>query len=360
MKKFNNNLVKIAKFISPIWKIFGLFDKSLLQESNYYSTILVIDLHLIGDIVLLTPLLRALRNKYPESKLCLLAGYWAEDVLLNTNLVDEIIRFNAPWVIKGQGFKSIWIIYKVIQNLRNTVWELGIEVRGDIRQILLMYLLKTKRRLGFDFTGGGELLTDVISDRPELIHVLDHHYQISEYLNLGANRDQFLPKLILSSNEKIKVANESSYTGLHLGASIKLKRLPLQQIDKLLNKFAVEDVKLIIFLSNDQDDIKFYLTNKIKMLNNSNIKFWSGNLRDFIVQLSKSTHLYAMDSGPAHIAAALNVPVTIFYGPTLPIFFKPNGNNVWVLENKSVSCRPCDQRKCTNEIYQNCMLNLIQ
>jgi ADP-heptose:LPS heptosyltransferase len=77
-----------------------------------------------------------------------------------------------------------------------------------------------------------------------------------------------------------------------------------------------------------------------------------GELVAFLPLLDK---FYAMDSGPAHLAAALGVDTTVFFGPHLSRAVRPMGRKVVVVERADVPCRPCDQHRCTNPHFQQCL-----
>lgn len=356
MKPINKKLKRISKLFTPVW-----FLLSLMRRQSDTSTapreILIFDFHLIGDIVMLTPLLKAIKCAYPNARLVLVAGSWAKEILVGTRLVDEIIPFSAPWVKYGQGFKGLWSCFKLVNVLRETTWDLGIEVRGDIRQILMLWLVGAKRRVGFDFTGGAPLLTDVVSDDGSLTHITDHHQRICKYLEIWNNDEQYYPFLSLTSDEQQKADLISPYVAFHFGASMPLRRLPAGEVVELLSKFELSQTKLTVFLP--PDDIEF--AQILKQLPNSlqsKIEIWSGSLREFIVYISRAIHFYGMDSGPAHIASALKVPITVFFGPAESEYVRPVGESIEIMSKPGVSCRPCNQVKCTNNVDQYCMQGL--
>ena len=69
---------------------------------------------------------------------------------------------------------------------------------------------------------------------------------------------------------------------------------------------------------------------------------------------------YAMDSGPAHLAAALGIDTTVFFGPHLSRAVRPTGRHVTVVERRDIPCRPCDQRRCTNQNHQECLTQVVR
>ena len=111
-----------------------------------------------------TSTLQAIRRGFENSKITLLAAPFAKDLKENIPWVDKLITFRCPWSpmfrdYSLQSFKDAW---KTLTRLRTDKYDLAIDLRGDFRNILFMYLTGAKRRVGYDITGGGCLLTDVV------------------------------------------------------------------------------------------------------------------------------------------------------------------------------------------------------
>ena len=108
--------------------------------------------YLIGDIVLLIPFLEVLILKHPNAKINLVCGSWAKNILkFKKNIYEriEITEFNAPWVTKSSS-TNIFILFKIILHLRRTYWDLTYDMRGDLRNSLILFLLRNKYRVGFN------------------------------------------------------------------------------------------------------------------------------------------------------------------------------------------------------------------
>ena len=356
MKPINRKLARLAKLLTPLWYVLKPFgpQKAPTQPP---SSILVFDFHLIGDIVMLTPLLQSLKTAYPQARLVLVAGAWAKEILHGTDLVDEIILFAAPWVKYKQGWGGIVSCYRLVKQLRQQTWDLGIEVRGDIRQILLLWLTGAKRRVGFDFTGGGALLTDVVFDDGVMAHLTEHHRRICEHLGIWQSNEKYLPFLKLTPVEEVQAQNVAPFIGFHFGASLPLRRLPPVEIVTLISKFDDSDARLLVFATAESNGIEAVL-NQLPLNIRLKIELWSGSLREFIVVASRATHCYVMDSGPAHIVTALGVPTTVFFGPADPMLVRPIGFDIEILRKADLNCRPCDQVNCKNQVFQHCMQGL--
>jgi heptosyltransferase II len=361
VKVMNGRLVKVARHLDILWGALGrMFLRSRCSTPvTDVKSILIVDLHLVGDIVMLIPLLQAVRRRYAFAKITLIAGPWAVPILMGANLVDELIPFTAPWVKKTQWMRAVSDCLALIGNLRKRKWDIGVDVRGDIRQIIILALSGSQRRIGFDFTGGAALLTDVVPDDGIIHHILDHHQRIARAMDAW-NEDKFLPRIWLTSDESLAVANEPSFIGFHFGASLSLRRLPPSEAAMLIRIFERDVRQLVLFSAPDLEEYIIAVIRLIPVELADRIQIWKGDLREMCVKISSASLMITMDSGPGHIAAALERETVVVFGPNLPKYTGPQGENVRFLEDADVLCRPCDQHSCSNPVFQACMLGLVK
>jgi len=353
MKNFNKRKKKIGLLIDKLLVSPIFFNKKNHQIINNKS-IIIFDFHRIGDIVLLTALLISIRKKYKSYKITLVSGKCSQAILKNNpGIIDELIIFDAPWVTGNYSLSSIIKILKLIKNLKTKKYEYGIEVRGDLRQILLMHMCGVMKIVGFLFTGGKYLVTNPVPYNDSCKHLIDFHRQIASYLNCPI--DNFVPKIWLSQTEKKKAAHYKSkqdiIIGIHPGASNKLKMLPQSTIIDVINKLSKKNWELLIFQGPQEkryvDEIKQNTDAKISVINT--------DLRELIIHIASCSLVLSMDSACGHIATALNIPTVVIFGPAQEEFCKPIGNNVDIVKIDDVPCRPCNQKKCSHHHYHFCM-----
>lgn len=332
--------------------------KSQLPLKKSPERILILDLHLIGDMVWLTPLLRAIRSKFPSAHIGLVCGTWGVDIIgKHSNLVDEFIFFNAPWAKKTKKyFNGLKDLFGVILYLRKSKWDLAIEVRGDFRQIFILWLTKAGALIGWDFTGGGPLLTDVMKDSHNFKHIIDHHKAIAVVLDAFQPCDAYVPFIALTEEERKNALNIVPYIGVHLGASNHLRQFELPEAISLIDTLISRNERPItIFNSSDfrymDELVAIYKDYKA-------VNFWSGGLRQFVICLSRVKHLYCMDSAPAHIAAAFGAEVTVFFGPADSKLVHPVGTKINIIEDMELQCRPCNQDTCSRPRFKECLSGL--
>lgn len=361
MKQHNETLVSLSRRLDPVWWLtarllrLGQYDASPVVPRS----ILLVDLHLLGDIVMLVPLLRVIRRFHPDAHIGLLAGPWSQTVLADTGLVDEFITLRAPWNIKGQGAAGIRELLWAIRAARTGSWDWGIDVRGDVRNALLLALARARRRVAYNFSGGAALLTDVVPDDGVLRHIIDHHAALASYLGMPMTEEERIPVLGFA-RESGSVRRGSRLIGFHFGASMMLRRMPLEEACALLLSFQDEDdARLILVDAPDIRTVNSALLERLPAKYASRIERWQGSLSEFMTFLRSLDQFYAMDSGPAHLAAALGVDTTVFFGPNLSLAVRPLGVEVNVVERGDLPCRPCDQHHCTNLNHQQCLTQLV-
>jgi heptosyltransferase-2 len=361
VKHHNERLYALSRRLDPVWWLTA----RLLRLGRHGTgptipqSILVVDLHLLGDLVMLVPLLRVIRRFHPDAHLGLMAGPWGRTVLADSGLVDEFITLRAPWIAKGQGAAGMKGLLRAIRTSRGRTWDWGIDVHGDVRNALLLALARAKRRVAYAFSGGAALLTDAVPDDGVLRHIIDHHAVLAEYLGMPMTAEERIPAL--GNPETIGSKSRGSrLIGFHFGASMVLRRMPLEEACSLILSFqGWQDTRLILVDAPDIRDLNSALLARLPATCAAGIERWEGTLVEFMTFLRTLDKFYAMDSGPAHLAAALGIDTTVFFGPHLSLAVRPTGRNVTVLERVDVPCRPCDQRRCTNVNYQECLTKIV-
>jgi ADP-heptose:LPS heptosyltransferase len=311
-------------------------------------------------MVMLLPLLRVIRRFHPTSHIGLMAGPWSRDILAPTGLIDEFIMLRAPWVTKGQRARGIPSVLRAIRASRSRNWDWGIDVRGDVRNALLLALARAKRRIAFNFTGGAALLTDVVPDDGQLRHIIDHHADLARYLGMPMTRDEHIPALGNPQSPVSKPFGSRRLVGFHFGASMVLRTMPLEEACALVLSYQDEgDAHLILVDAPDVSALNTALLGRLPAKIASRIERWQGSLNEFVALLRTLDKFYAMDSGPAHLAASLGIDTTVFFGPHLSLAVRPMGRKVTVIEREDLPCRPCDQHRCTNATYQKCLTEVV-
>ena len=160
-----------------------LFRRSHKIQADQVRTILVIRTAYIGDVVMTLPVLKPLRELFPGARISFLTATGAAEVLKNNPFVDEVIAYDPFWFYPS----SMRAYGKFIRQMRTRAFDLVIEARADIRDLLLLaWPLKARYRLSYDVGGGGYLLTHVVP-YPGLKHKVEYHLDLVRYLGYRGN-----------------------------------------------------------------------------------------------------------------------------------------------------------------------------
>src|SRR5258706_1993509 len=202
MRKLKPTQARIARAVDLLLTPFHAMLRASGSRpgSERPARILVVELWRLGDLVLVTPALQSLRERFPSARISLLASPESVSLLSGQDVVDEILPFAAPWIEHGYRFQR-WpwrALWRDVRRLRRLRFDVAVDLRGDFRDNLLMWLTGAMRRIGFAFAGGGSLLTQIVPDHPDC-HQADQ--ALDAVPALGARHDGFGTRLWISESE---------------------------------------------------------------------------------------------------------------------------------------------------------------
>lgn len=307
--------------------------------------ILILELWGIGDLVMMSAILRPLRERFPEGKISLLSNDFGDTLLSASGCINTFIKCNFPWtVFKGKYRAWNWdwpSLIKVIMQLRREKYDLSLDARGDIRNNLLSFLIGAKRRIGYDWTGGGYFLTDVLPHAYEKKHRVEAWIKILDHLHVEAENTR--PSLYVSEEEQREadnflvtknVGNGDLLIGIHPGAGRKVRCWPLARFAEVAHYLNDKyKARIIVFVEPQGygNDIPIH---------GEFIKAGVG-LRELKALIKRLSLLICNDSGVMHIAGAVNTKTVAIFGPGDKTRIGPYGENHEIVMDTNVSCRPC-------------------
>ena len=140
--------------------------------------ILVIRTAYIGDVVMTIPILRPLRQRFPQARITFLTAARAKAVLEGNPDLDAVLSYDPFWF-----YPTARAAYPAfMRELRRLPFDLVIEARADIRELFfLVRPLRARYKVSYDVGGGGYLLSHVVP-YPGLKHKVEYHLDIARYL----------------------------------------------------------------------------------------------------------------------------------------------------------------------------------
>ena len=257
-KNLRDNKVLIAALNGVTFLVFSipLFVERLKRPSKTAEVkrILVVELWGIGDLVLMSGVLPSLRELFPQAEIDLLAKPVASELFTGATSFNQVIGFHFPWTSfrgKYHGWRwDWWGLGRVLLSLRRKRYDLVIDARGDIRNNLLAFLSGGRRRLGYDWTGGGFFLTT----RGARATRSEHRAKAwAELLQMVGGQEEFCqPQLAVSGEEKIwaseylrqhGISPDDFIVGIHPGAGQKIRCWPLEHFAQVAASAARNSVR---------------------------------------------------------------------------------------------------------------------
>tara|TARA_Y100000310_G_scaffold343159_1_gene449503 strand:+ start:15301 stop:16320 length:1020 start_codon:yes stop_codon:yes gene_type:complete len=296
--------------------------------------ILIIKLDHIGDIITSIPSLRALKKDYPKAHISIMLRSLTKELLENCPYVDEIIVYDPLWY-RGKKTFNLFEHLRFISKLRKENYDLAIDLRGDLRNIILSYLSKAKYRLSYDIKGGDFLLTH-IGNYDDKLHIIDRNLNLLKTINIDY-KDRKLEMFISNKEKKIidnllKKNKIKKFVILHPGSGGVLKLWDNKKFSKV-GDYLAKKYNIIITGAPSES----FMCNEI--VNNMENKALNlcGELN--LMQLSeliKRAELFiSPDSGPMHIAKAVNTKLIALFGTSLSHVWGYNDKNSLIVENES-------------------------
>lgn len=308
--------------------------------------ILLIRLSSLGDVVLTTPAIRAVRNHFPEAYIAMLVAKQSADVLRENPHLNEIITFDRLAKDKDTGE-----MLRVIRHLRERKLTVAIDLQRKFRTELLMYFSGAAERVG-----QGRFCTVRVQEQGNK-HATAHYFDLLHAVGIPAG-DQRL-ELFLAESERtdatrrldIAGVNETALkVGLFPGAGWKLREWMPERFaaigDRLVAQF---NANVLVFGGQKEAEL---VQTVVDLMDAPAIPF-AGNLqiRQLAAYIEQCDLFLTNDTGPMHIAAAVQTPTVSLFGPGNHIRFQPLGTMHQTIRH-AVSCSPCKQftDKCKDNI----------
>lgn len=318
----------------------------LLNAKN----ILIVRLDHLGDILQATALPKAIKEGFSGCRMTVLTASWGEPLFRNNPFVDEVLVFDAPWFSKrryGTAGSSGFI--QCVNALKQKKFDLGVSLRGDLRENLLLSLAGIQKRIGYGVTGGGFLLTREVAYRRG-VHEQEHAKDLLK--DLGLSTDRLLPRIYLSEQEKVEFSERAKRWGLdadgrtvgfHAGAGSPSKEWPREAAGRFFEMFPAAFPGCRLVLVGTAADGAGTLPNKAAFFTDLRGKT---SVRDLCLLLPIFRCFVGPDSGPAHLASALGVPTVFLWSGTNDFEqWKPLSESARVLK-QDVPCSPCGLEVC--------------
>jgi len=319
-----------------------------LQGRAEPSRILVVKLDHLGDVILATPAIRALKERYPNAVIDVLVHPGAVAAVANHPGVHRVLTYRSPRFSRDGAADDSSRLREVARTRYDTI----VELRGDGRTLLLPFRAAARRRVDRGTVRLQNKAGRVLGRAPTL-HEVETNLEIVRPLvgtPAAGPRVEVHPGIEASRSVVRKLEERAVPTGarlvvLHAGAAWRPRAWRPERFgavaDWILGHY---DARIVLVGSEDERDVEDAVRRSMRE-DRALAMTGALTLEELTALLGRSALFIGNDSGPAHLAAACGVPSIVLFGPQDPRRFGPWSERTQVLHHP-VACFPCRQTVC--------------
>lgn len=321
-----------------------------------FKNILVVRTDRIGDVVLTTPVLEALRKSYPAARITMMVTPGTKDIVEGNPFINEVIVFDKRG--KEKGIVNFW---RFVHRIREKKFDLVLNYHLKVRTNFMLFHAGIPNRIGFKNNKFGFLLTEQYPDprtdgnRHEAEYCLDllkyigiETKEFHVHVSVNGESEKWVEEILKQHG----ITEREKLFAIHPGASCISKRWPPERFAEVADLISKKyNAKILLVGAGDNQLIarEVLLSMKQPVIDFTG-KTSVGHL---ISLLKRCSLLISNDSGPVHLAVGVQTPVISIFGRNQPGLSKtrwrPLGIFDIALHNQEVGCEVC--------LAHNCQLN---
>ncbi|MBT5738624.1 MAG: lipopolysaccharide heptosyltransferase II [Planctomycetes bacterium] len=303
----------------------------------------------VGDAVMATPALRAVRRDLPHTRIALMGGAPLEPLLADAGLFDD-------WVATASGSGEVAANIAAIEDFGADV---ALLLPHSFRTAWEIWRASVPRRIGLTGQFRGWLLTDPLRRHrlPQGRRAIPMHHEYLEVVaSLGASGDGIGSKLGVSEEvvfsatrrlDALSIDSDRNWIGFHPGAAFGPSKIwPLDRMAMVARTLRDDDGCGIVITCGPGEEP---LARKLRDLVGGEVVDLSEDLwplDQLKVLMGRLALLVTGDTGPRHIAAGMGTPQVVLMGPTSPDYTDAYLETTSVIRREDVDCSPCQQKVC--------------
>lgn len=316
-----------------------------------YRRILVSRTDRLGDVLLSTPALKALRERYPSSFIAVMVSPYTSQIVQGNPYIDEVIVFDKAGL---NGFFSTLAFSRRLAKYR---FDLAVVLHPTVRVHFIAFLAGIRERVGYDWRAP-YFLTKAVPHRKHegRKHEIEYNFDLLKEVGVEeASAEMYMPVDQASENliedflKRLRLDDGGALVALNPAASCPSKLWPVEKFARLSDELQRRlKVKVLVVSDAAHREISEKLFNIAALRPVDCSGMFS--LRELACLFKRCGLLISNDSGPVHIAVAVGTPVISIFGRNQaglsPSRWGPVGPFDAVLHKPPSSCEPCLAHDC--------------
>ncbi|NLI83593.1 MAG: lipopolysaccharide heptosyltransferase II [Deltaproteobacteria bacterium] len=320
--------------------------KSLKGLRGKAIRILVRSTNWIGDAVMTTPAMAALRAFFPAARITVAANPSVAELFSPHPSCDEVIVLDKQRA--HQGLQGLFRFSRILNRER---FDLALLFQNALEAGILAWLARIPIRAGYSTDGRGFLLTHrvPVGRAERAMHHTAYYLHMLKSLGIEGGNGRLC--LTCTASERAwaqSVLGEDFWVAINPGATYgSAKRWFPDRFARVASTLAGKTGAGILLVGGATERA---IGAEIEKAVNGRVLNLMGetSVRQLMALLEKCRLLITNDSGPMHVAAALGIPLVALFGPTDHTTTSPLADN-WRLVRKPAECAPCLKRTCPTD-----------
>lgn len=315
------------------------------------SSIIFVKLDHIGDMILTTPVFRAVKERFPQCSLGVMCSSKGKLIIENNPFVDDIYIYNPDMFDRANENNVYTKMHDFLSVLevRKKKYDVCVSLREDHNNAVIQKMLGAKYNISFSTDSPYPEVFDYSVPNPGGMHVALKNFELLKLIDVL--RPHQIKAEMFTTDEDEKWADEflrengvsasDTVVAISPGGGWFLNWWPWQNYAKLCNMLLEYDEKIKIVLVGGAAERE--VVDKIKAANCCKVIDSCGKttLQQLSALYKRTCLVVCNDGGTMHVASTAGVPMVALFGPS-PSWFYPLGEDN-VIINKGFACSPCPQ-----------------
>jgi len=332
--------------------------------------ILCLRLERIGDLLMTLPALADLRASFPDAAIDLVVGSWNLELARAIVGISRVETLDAAWLARADERSGLGTLalMRAASRWRSRNYDLAINFEPDIRSNLALAAAGARWTAGF-VSGGGRALLDIRLEYDATIHTADNLRALAKAAageprvdRLGTARTE-TPVLQIPEANRAEAArlldrdafrNGTRRIGIHVSSGRLVKQWPEERFAEVARHLVRDRRASIVLTGSPADRAQVDRVRNVLPADRVLDLSTGVGLLTVAAVLQDLDLLVTGDSGPMHLAHAVNTPIVAIFGPSQPWRYGPRGLRDRIVRI-DLPCSPCNRirvppARCTGRI----------
>jgi ADP-heptose:LPS heptosyltransferase len=307
----------------------------------------------LGDVLLTTPAIRALRDARPYAAIHTLVGPWSSGVLENYEEIDQVLTLQFPGFTRKSKI-SLRSPYELAvtasRMLRRVGYTSAVILRPDHWWgAMTAHLAGIPHIIGYDTPDVAPFLTDPVEYRQQ--HVVLQNLKLVEYWTGVVPQRELIYRFPIDEDDvlyirrylrNLGVSSDTHLVCIHAGSGTDVKRWSMEKWGEVADTLAEQMNAQIILTGSDSEIPLVQKVADAMQYHRPIVAAGDTDVGQLAALFALSKVVLGSDSGPLHLAVASGAPTVTLYGPANPEEFGSWGNpNKNIMLMSDIGCRPC-------------------